>query len=179
MPTDTLTLTRARALIESRLAELNAEAKDLERALASLGERPAPHRRRGRPKKAATPPAKAKRRTSRKRARRGQRAQQLLTAVKAIPGSGAAQLGKSIGISTNQAYALAAKLHTEGQLTKSGRGYRLASAKRATAAPPKPRKPQPKRTPAKKSATNARRPSTTKARRKKSPSKGPRRAASA
>lgn len=45
---------RARSVIQSRLAELNAEARDLERALVSLGERPAPRRRRGRPKRAAT-----------------------------------------------------------------------------------------------------------------------------
>jgi hypothetical protein len=71
------TIDRARALIQSRLAELDAEAKRLESALASLGEGPA-RRRRGRPKKTAAAAAKSKPRASRKRrsakrAPRGQR----------------------------------------------------------------------------------------------------------
>jgi hypothetical protein len=45
---------RARAVIQSRLTELDAEAKKLEGALASMGERATPRPRRGRPKRAAT-----------------------------------------------------------------------------------------------------------------------------
>lgn len=64
MPTDAIN--DARTLIQSRLTELDAEAKDLERALASMGESPAPRRRRGRPKKTAAAPSKAKPRAARK-----------------------------------------------------------------------------------------------------------------
>jgi hypothetical protein len=57
---------RARAVIQTRLTELDAEATDLERALVSLGERSAPRRRRGRPKKPAAAPSRAKPRAARK-----------------------------------------------------------------------------------------------------------------
>jgi hypothetical protein len=90
------TITRARALIQSRLAELDAEAKKLERALASMGERTAPRRRPGRPKKPRplrpkpnlALPANARatrKRKSAKRARRGQSREQLLAAAKPTP----------------------------------------------------------------------------------------------
>jgi hypothetical protein len=127
MPTDTID--RARALIQSRLAELNVEARDLESALASLGERPETRRRRGRPKKAVTAPAKAKGRTSRKRklAPRGQRREQLLAAVKANPGARPAELARAIGVKPAQAHNLIAKARKEKLLVKKGKGYALKS----------------------------------------------------
>jgi Winged helix-turn-helix DNA-binding len=123
------TIVAARQLIESRLAELHAEARDLERALASLGARPAPRRRRGRPKKAAPAPAKAKPRAARKRkskrAPRGARREQLLAAIKANPGARPAELARSIGISSNQVHSLIAKARKDKLLVKKSKGYAL------------------------------------------------------
>jgi hypothetical protein len=120
---------RARALIQTRLTELAAESRDLERALASLGERAAPRRRRGRPKKAAAAPAKAKRHTSRKRklAPRGQRREQLLAAVKANPGARPAEFARAIGVKPAQAHNLIAKARKDKLLVKKGKGVRLAA----------------------------------------------------
>lgn len=124
------TIDRARAVIQSRLAELDAEAKDLQRALASLGERPVPRRRRGRPKKAAAAPTKAKPRTPRKRksakrAPRGARREQLLAAVKANPGARPSELAREIDISANQVHALLAKARKDKLLVRKGKGYAL------------------------------------------------------
>jgi hypothetical protein len=121
---------RARSVIQSRLAELNAEAKGLERALASLGESAAPRRRSGRPRKAAAAPAKAKSRTARKRnsakrAPRGARRKQLLAAVKAKPGARPSELARAIGVSANQAHSLIAKARKDKLLVKKGKGYAL------------------------------------------------------
>jgi DNA invertase Pin-like site-specific DNA recombinase len=135
------TITRARAVIQSRLAELNAEARDLERALASLGEGSAPRRPRGRPKKAAATPTKAKPRAPRKRkaakgapkqrgrkagrAPRGQRRDELLAAVKANPGARPSELARALGISANQVHSLIAKARAEKLLVKKDKGYAL------------------------------------------------------
>jgi septal ring factor EnvC (AmiA/AmiB activator) len=129
MPTDPLD--RARTLIQSRLAELAAEAKDLERALASLGERHAPRRRPGRPKRATTP-AKAKlastrKRKSAKRAPRGQRRDELLAALKVNPGARPSDLARQIGISSNQVHVLIAKARKDKLLVKKSKGYALRS----------------------------------------------------
>lgn len=105
----------ARSLIESRLREIEEEAESLQRAmgpLAGVG---------------ATAPARPTRRRRRgaRRAPRGQRREQFLNAVKAKPGSTAADLGREIGISTNQAYALGQRLLKDKEIKKSGKGYRI------------------------------------------------------
>lgn len=127
MPIDTID--RARSVIQSRLAELDTEAKDLRRALVSLGERPAPRRRGGRPKKAAAP-AKAKPRAPRKRkatkrAPRGQRRDELLAAIKANPGTRPSELAREIGVSANQVHGLIKAARKEKLLVKKGKGYAL------------------------------------------------------
>jgi hypothetical protein len=124
----TTAIDAARKLIQSRLAELDAEARDLERALASLGELSAPRRRRGRPKKAAAAPTKAKPRAARKRksskrAPRGQRREQLLAAVKANPGARPSELAREIGIPASQLHSLIEKARKEKLLVKKGKGY--------------------------------------------------------
>ena len=107
----------ARRVLESRLKEIEDEAGKLRSALTSLGA-------------ASSKPARApERRTTiraGKRAPRGQRRQEFLAAVKASPGATAAELGKMIGISTNQAYAVGQRLLKDGQLKKKGKGYRIA-----------------------------------------------------
>jgi predicted ArsR family transcriptional regulator len=64
------------------------------------------------------------RRRPRKRAPRGQRREQFLAAVSSKPGSTATELGKEIGISTNQAYALGQRLLKDGEVKKSGKGLK-------------------------------------------------------
>jgi hypothetical protein len=125
----------ARNLIQSRLAELDAEAKQLERALGSLGERSrSRHRRPGRPRKraaaATSAPPKPKRRARRKRkstkrAPRGQRREQLLAAIKASPGARPTELAKSIGVKSTQVHPLIAKARAEKLIVKRGKGFAL------------------------------------------------------
>jgi hypothetical protein len=107
----------ARTLIESRLREIEDEAGALQRALGSLGE--------GASKPKAAMP-KRRRRKGAPRAPRGQRREQFLAAVKGKPGSTAAEVGKAIGVSTNQAYALGQRLLKDKEVKKSGKGFRLA-----------------------------------------------------
>ena len=46
--------------------------------------------------------------------------------MKASPGATASELGRTIGISTNQAYALGQRLLKDGEVKKKGKGYRTA-----------------------------------------------------
>jgi MarR family len=125
----------ARQLIQSRLADLDAEAKSLERALAGLGEGHAPRTRRtGRPRKraiaATSARPKPKRRAPRKpknaqRAPRGQRREQLLAAIKANPGARPSELAKAIGIKSAQIHNLIARARAEKLITTRGKGYAL------------------------------------------------------
>jgi hypothetical protein len=121
----------ARALIESRLAEIETEARRLERAVASLGEGSAPARRgSGRPPNSATAAPSRSRRGSRrhrtpKRARRGQRQAELLTAIKKMSGASPAELADAIGISQSQAYGLIRKAEAAGKIAKKGQGFAL------------------------------------------------------
>jgi hypothetical protein len=124
----------ARQLIRARLADLDAETRQLERALVGLGEGHAPRsRRRDRPRKhaAATPstPPKPKRparkRKAAKRAPRGQRREQLFAAIKATPGARPSELAQAIGVKSTQVHALIAKARAEKLIIKKGNGYAL------------------------------------------------------
>jgi hypothetical protein len=128
------TIDDARRLIGSRLAEIEAETRSLERAVASLGEGSAPRRRPGRSPKtagAATPEsARSKRRGTRKpqrakRAARGRRRDELLAAIKTTPGARPSELARVIGVNPPQVHALIAKLRAEKVVVKSGKGYAL------------------------------------------------------
>jgi hypothetical protein len=127
------TIDDARNLIQSRLADLDAEAKSLERALASMGEGSVPRRRRpGRPRKraatATSTPSKrrsARKRKGAKRAASGERREQLLAAVKDSPGARPAELAKAIGVKPAQVHALIAKARAEKLIVKRGNGYVL------------------------------------------------------
>jgi hypothetical protein len=121
----------ARTLIASRLADLDAEAKELERALVSLGEGSVSRRRR-RPREAASaasapPKPLAPRKGKAARAPRGRRREQLLAAIKAAPGSRPSKLAKEIGIPPTQVHALIAKARAEKLIVKRGDGYALMS----------------------------------------------------
>ena len=109
----------ARRVLESRLAEIDAEAGKLRSALRSLGGKSTAST-----SSSAAP--KPRRRLRSKRAPRGQRRQQFLAAAKKRPGSTAGEVGKEIGISTSQAYALGQRLLKDKEVKKSGKGFRLA-----------------------------------------------------
>ena len=145
------TIDRARTLIHTHLADLDAEAAGLRRALEGLGERAVTSKRRpGRPKKrrvgkatapkprAAKPKAAAAKATTAKvagkprrrktvRAPRGQRRNELLAAIKANPGTRPSELASAIGVSANQVHALIAKARKDKLLVKRGKGYALKS----------------------------------------------------
>ncbi len=117
----------ARRLIEKRLGEIEGEAAGLRDALASLGFNVPRPSRPGR--SSASGRAKAGARKGRRRAPRGQRQKEVLAAARKQPGSTAADLGRAIGISTNQAYALCKRMLKSGELKKKGKGYAAASRK--------------------------------------------------
>ncbi|HEX3361791.1 MAG TPA: hypothetical protein VHS74_12425 [Solirubrobacterales bacterium] len=129
------TIDDARSLIQSRLTDLDAEAKQLERALASLGEGSTSRRRQpGRPRRRAAAPPSAppkpkrssvRKRKSSKRAPRGQRREQLFAAIKASPGARPSELAKSIGVKSTQVHALIAMARAEKLIVKRGKGYAL------------------------------------------------------
>jgi hypothetical protein len=137
------TIADARRLIENRLAEIRAEASDLQRALVGLTERsdPRPSRPRRRRKRVATkrvsaaaptpgatPTSRtAPRRKTAKRAARGERREQLLAAIKARPGARPSELAEEIGIRPTQVSVLIAKLRGERLIVKDGKGYRSRS----------------------------------------------------
>jgi hypothetical protein len=132
------TIEDARRMIESRLAEIAAEARQLEDALAHLAEDRArsPRRRRGtrdgKTTSQATPPSqnrprKPSRRMAAKRAPRGRRREELLAPIKASPGARASELAARIGIRPTQVSVLIAKARAERLIVRHGDGYALRS----------------------------------------------------
>jgi DNA invertase Pin-like site-specific DNA recombinase len=127
MPTTTNVLDEARSLVEKRLAELDAEHKRLERALAHLGGK-AVGRRPGRPrgsvsKKTATATASPRRR---RRRRGGTRADQAVSLVEKRPGISASEIAKTMKIQPNYLYRVLGDLEKEGRVKKKGRQYHAA-----------------------------------------------------
>jgi predicted Rossmann fold nucleotide-binding protein DprA/Smf involved in DNA uptake len=107
-------LSEARKVIETRLHELENEARKLRGVLANLdGGKPARRRRR--------------RRSATRRAPRGQRQQQFLAAVKKNPGAPMSQIAKDMGVAPQQLYAIARRLHQKGEIRKRGKGYAVKS----------------------------------------------------
>lgn len=130
------TIEDARRMIESRLAEIAAEARQLEGALAHLGEDRArsPRRRRGardgKTTSQATPPSqnrprKPSRRKAARRAPRGRRREELLAAIEASPGARPSELAAAIGIRPTQVSVLIAKARAERLIVKHGDDYAL------------------------------------------------------
>src|ERR687898_2638274 len=106
-------VTQARDLLRGRLAELQAEVKQVERALQSLN-----GQRRGR--------ARGTRTRRRSRVGRGERQQQFLAAVKENPSMPTRQLAEKIGISPNRAYGLARQLRPQKMIRRQGKGFKVA-----------------------------------------------------
>jgi hypothetical protein len=107
-------LDQARKVIETRLHELEDEAGRLRDVLTNLdGEKPARSR--------------TVRRSTTRRAPRGQRQRQLLAAVKKNPGAPISEIAKNIGVSPQQLYPIASRLHQKGAIRKRGKGYVIKS----------------------------------------------------
>lgn len=115
------TIDAARKLIAERLGKLEAEAKQLERALKGMGE--SDHSRSGAPK------PRRKRAVGKRRRRsqtpRGRRREQLLEAIKANPGARPSELAGEIGVSPSQAHGLIRKARAEKLIVKKDAGYVL------------------------------------------------------
>ena len=130
MPPTTNVLDEARSLVEKRLAELDAERKRLERALADLGGK-AVGRRPGRPrgsvsKKTATTATATATPRRRRRRRGGTRADQAVSLVEKNPGINASEIAKTMKIKPNYLYRVLGDLEKEGRVKKKGRQYHAA-----------------------------------------------------
>jgi transposase-like protein len=109
-------LDEARALVKKRLAEIDAERKQLERALAELGDK-ARRRGPGRPRGSGGG-------TRRRRRRRGgTRADEAVKLVTANPGITASGIAKQMKIKPNYLYRVLGDLQKEGRVKKRGREY--------------------------------------------------------
>lgn len=113
---------KARRLLEAVLAEVDDESTQLKAALLAL-----PPSRQG--SASPPPPVSAVALAGRRkvdRAPRGHRRDAFIAALGESPDSSAASLAKELGISANQAYGIARRLHDQGILKKRGSRYRLA-----------------------------------------------------
>jgi len=107
----------AASIIRERLSELDAERKQLEKALSNLTGGRVARRRPGRPRGASTT-------TRRRRGRRGgTRADQAAKMVADNPGITASEIAKRMSIKPNYLYRVMADLEKEGRVKKDGRKY--------------------------------------------------------
>lgn len=104
---------QARRILEERLRELDAERRQVERALSEMT-RTDRRRRPGRPRGSGTA----------RRGRRGStRADQAVKQVKSNPGITVSEIAKKLKIAPNYMYRVMADLQKEGRVSKRGRGY--------------------------------------------------------
>ena len=111
MPRVSNTVDQARTLLERRLRELDDERKQVEAALAGLGQsaRRGPGRPRG---------------TRRRRGRGSTRADQAVRLIKANPGISVSELGRKMKLNhPNYLYRVLPDLEKEGRIKRSGKGY--------------------------------------------------------
>ena len=118
MPDTSNVLEEARALVEKRLKELDAERKQLENALAELTGGRIGRRRPGRPRGSTG--------TRRRRRRGGTRADQAVKLVAANPGITASEIAGKMKIKPNYLYRVLGDLEKEGRVKKKGREYHPA-----------------------------------------------------
>jgi hypothetical protein len=127
------TIDDARQLIQSRRTEIEAEAAQLRRAIAGLGDRGGSRpRRRAHSAKAASPVKSSRTKAAgkdrrRSQAPRGQRHEQLFAAIKSMPGAQPSELAREIGVSASQVHGLLAKARAEKLIVKKGPAYFLKS----------------------------------------------------
>jgi predicted Rossmann fold nucleotide-binding protein DprA/Smf involved in DNA uptake len=107
----------ARALIDSRIRELEAEASRLRGALERLGGQSSSSHAAGR-----RDAHDSARESVRMRAARGEREAQLLQSLKDNPGYRVSEHAEHLGIASSQAHALLARLRSQGHVEKTQRG---------------------------------------------------------
>lgn len=113
------------ALLRARLTEIDKEQAQLHRTLGNLDGTP------GRaPRKPTSTP---KRKRSPKRAKKGQRRKEVLTALTANPKAKTSEIARQIGISSNQVSGLRKQLAASAQLKAPARKQKPKRAKRKTA----------------------------------------------
>ena len=112
---------QAKELLEKRLAELDAERKQVQHALTSLGTG------RGRRGASGARRTATRRRSGGKRARRGQREAEFLEQVRSAPGAKISDIAKTIGVAPQQLYPIARRLSDSGQVTRQGDGFQVAN----------------------------------------------------
>lgn len=125
MPRTTHVLDEFRDRLRERLAELDAERKEIEQVLG-MGGKGRGGRRPGRPrgsgtKSTGTATAGAPRR--RRRRKGGTRADQAVQLVQGNPGISAAEVAKQMKIKPNYLYRVLGELEKEGRVSKKGRKY--------------------------------------------------------
>jgi hypothetical protein len=118
------TVDEATGLLRGRIKELDAERKQLERALSSLtggreGRR-GPGRPRGSASRRGTPSGRGRGR------RRNTRADQAVKLIQANPGINASEIARRMKIKPNYLYRVLGDLQKEGRVKKSGRAYTAA-----------------------------------------------------
>jgi hypothetical protein len=113
---------QAKELLQTRLAEIDQERKQVEHALSSLGTARA---RQPGPKAARS--ATRKRRSGGKRARRGQREAEFLAQIRDRPGAKISEIASSIGVAPQQLYPIARRLSESGQVSREGDGFHVAA----------------------------------------------------
>lgn len=125
MPTNTLD--KARGLIEQRLAEINDERSQLERALAELGKAGGGGRGPGRPRgsksRGSAAGTSAGSYKAKRRRRGGTRAEQALKHITENPGISASDIAAKMDIAPNYMYRVMSDLKKAGAVRKDGRGY--------------------------------------------------------
>lgn len=121
------TVDEAASLIRERIAELDAERSQLERALASLTSGREGRRGPGRPRgsRASRGPSTASG-GRRRRRRGGTRADQAVKLIAENPGISASQVAERMKIKPNYLYRVLGGLEKEGRVRKDGRAYHPA-----------------------------------------------------
>ncbi len=120
------TVDEAAGLIRERMRELDAERKQLERALSSLTEGREGRRRPGRPKGSSASSSSSSPR--RRRRRGGTRADQAVKLVEAKPGISASEIASEMKIKPNYLYRVLSGLEKDGRVRKDGRAYHPAKS---------------------------------------------------
>jgi CRP-like cAMP-binding protein len=111
------TIERVQQLLKERIAEIDGEVTDLQRAHGAIDGVSTPTR-------AKTPSSKKTRRRA-KRAARGARAEQFLTVVRTKPKATISEIANKMGIARPQASVIAARLEKKGEIERSKNGIRI------------------------------------------------------
>jgi hypothetical protein len=111
-------LQETRAYLEGRLADLDAEKRKLERALAAVTDGGSGRRGPGRPRGSGG--------RRRRRRRGGTRSEQAVKLVQQNPGITASDIARRMSIKPNYLYRVMGELEKEGRVSKRGREYHPA-----------------------------------------------------